>query len=275
MKRRYHVFRRENGIYYSLDTLTKKRQSLETTDAGTARRLANALNEACKQPAVNLQIAQVYLQHSDPDFVKRNWQHVMDEMGRTKSGSTKARWDVAMKDKAFAQIRCLVLIKTQAEHFLDAMHNGTVSTNVFLRRIHNFALDMNWLPRSIIPKRQWPAVQFKEKRAITFDEHRAIINREKNPERKKFYELCWHLGGSQGDIANLKGEDVDWTNNTVSFFRRKTGVPVLVRLGAEALNLFNDLPGEGPLFPYLSRVRANDRATEFRSRCRQLVAFRA
>jgi integrase len=100
-----------------------------------------------------------------------------------------------------------------------------------LRRIHNFALDMNWIPRSIIPKRQWPAVQFKEKRAITFDEHQAIISREKNPERQKFYELCWHLGGSQGDLACLKGEDVDWENHTVSFTRRKTGVPVILHLG--------------------------------------------
>ena len=31
------------------------------------------------------------------------------------------------------------------------------------------------------------------------------------------YELCWHLGASQGDIADLKGEDVDWENSTVSF----------------------------------------------------------
>jgi hypothetical protein len=45
---------------------------------------------------------------------------------------------------------------------------------------------------------------------------------------------------------------------------------VLVHLGSEALNVFKDLPGEGVLFPYLSSVRANDRATEFRSRCRQL-----
>ena len=36
------------------------------------------------------------------------------------------------------------------------------------------------------------------------------------------------------------------------------------------LNVFKDLPAEGVLFPYLSSVRANDRATEFRSRCRQL-----
>ena len=47
-------------------------------------------------------------------------------------------------------------------------------------------------------------------------------------------------------------------------------MPVLVHLGGEALNLFKDLPGEGPLLPNLSRVRAGDRATEFASRCRQL-----
>ena len=63
---------------------------------------------------------------------------------------------------------------------------------------------------------------------------------------------------------------MDWTNGTVSFTRKKTGVPALVHLGGEGLNLFKDLPGEGPLFPYLSRVRAGDRATEFGSRCRQL-----
>jgi integrase len=69
----------------------------------------------------------------------------------------------------------------------------------------------------------------------------------------------------------LKGEDVDWENRTVGFVRRKTGVPVLVHLGVEALDLFKDLPAQGPLFPYLSRVRAGDRATEFRQRRRQLA----
>ena len=45
-----------------------------------------------------------------------------------------------MKDKAFGQIRHLALIKTQGEHFFEALHRGTVSTNVFLRRVQNFAL---------------------------------------------------------------------------------------------------------------------------------------
>jgi len=78
------------------------------------------------------------------------------------------------------------------------------------------------------------------------------------------------LVASQSDIAALKGKEVDWTNGPMSFTRKKTGVPVLVHLGGEALNLFKDLPGEGPLFPYLARVRAGDRATEFGQRCHQL-----
>jgi hypothetical protein len=52
-------------------------------------------------------------------------------------------------------------------------------------------------------------VQFKEKRAITLEEHQQIIAAEVNPERKALYQLCWHLGGSEGDIASLKAEDVD------------------------------------------------------------------
>jgi hypothetical protein len=45
-------------------------------------------------------------------------------------------------------------------------------------------------------------VKFKEKRAITFEEHEQIIAAEVNPERKTLYKLCWHLGASQGDIAH-------------------------------------------------------------------------
>ena len=48
------------------------------------------------------------------------------------------------------------------------LQTGTVSTNVYLRRLHNFCVDMNWLPWPLVPKRQWPAVEFKDKRAITW-----------------------------------------------------------------------------------------------------------
>jgi len=51
-----------------------------------------------------------------------------------------------MKDKAFDLIRNLPILETHSAHFLRVLELGTVSTNVYLRRIHNFALDMNWLP---------------------------------------------------------------------------------------------------------------------------------
>jgi integrase len=162
------------------------------------------------------------------------------------------------------------LLETQAEQLLQVLEKGTVSTNVHLRKLHNFCMDMNWLPWPIIPRKQWPVIQFKEKRAITLTEHDAITARETNRERKDFYKLCWHLGASQGDIAALRAKDVDWENQTISFFRKKTGVPVIVNLGPTALEILKDLPSEGVLFPYLSRVRSGDRATEFKQRCRGL-----
>ena len=270
MKLRYRLFLRRKSVYYAFDTTTKTFSTLKTKNKVEATRMLVALNEAGQQPAMNLSLARVYLRHSDPAISTRTWQTVMDEIIRLKTGENQNRWITAAKSKSFDTIRSRVLIETQAEHLLHVLQKGTVSTNVYLRRMHNFAVDMNWLPATVIPRRQWPAVHYKDKRAITLEEHQKILTAEVNQERKVFYQLCWMLGGSQGDIAHLKGEDVDWTNGTVSFFRRKTGVPVMVHLGKEALNLFKDLPSEGMLFPYLAGVRAGDRATEFGQRCRQL-----
>jgi integrase len=270
VKLRYRLFQRSTGIFFIEDRVTGKQASLQTRDKAAAQRIFNAKNESHHQPAINLQIARAYLTAIDPMVAKRSWQHVMQEIVKFKKGPTLQRWHTAIKDKAFDSIRALPLLETQAEHLMRVLESGTVSTNVHLRKLHNFCMDMNWLPWPVIPKKQWPAVVYKEKRAITAEEHAAILAAEVNKERKVFYHLCWHLGGSQGDIACLNGEDVDWENSTVSFTRKKTKVPVIVRLGSEALNLLKDLTAEGPLFPYLATVRAGDRATEFRSRCRQL-----
>lgn len=272
MKARYRLIRRgiRGGAFYSVDTTTGKRTSLGTTNEEEAQRIIAAKNEAERQPVLNLQIAKAYLAGSDNGMNTRIWLHAMTELMNTKHGPNKERWQRVAKDKAIAPLLPRLIIETQAEHLLEAMRSGTVSTNVYLRRLHNFCVDMNWLAWPLIPKRQWPAVRYKEKRAITLEEHQKVIAAELNRERKVFYQLCWHLGGSQGDIAVLKGEDVDWSNGTVSFFRKKTGVPVLVHLGGEALSLLKDLPAKGLLFPFLAGVRSGDRATEFGQRCRQL-----
>lgn len=131
----------------------------------------------------------------------------------------------------------------------------------------NFCLSMNWLPWPIVPKRLWPEVRFQPRRAITFDEHQLIIEREKNPERRNFYELCRHLGGSQSDIANLAAEDIDWPNQTIAYARQKTGSLAMIRFGPDIEAVLRRLPIASALFPYLRSVRSGDRATEFRQRC--------
>ena len=271
MKRRFILYRRKRGgMFYLEDTQSKKQESLHTKNRADAVSVLNARNESRRQPQLNLQIAKAYLSGTDSNVTTRTWQSAIESLTNSKQGANQHRWQTAARDNAFVPLLPRIIIETPGELLLKVLQCGTVSTNVFLRRLHNFCVDMNWLPWPLIPKRQWPVVRFKEKRAVTLEEHQRIIAAEVNPERKILYQLCWHLGASQGDIANLKGEDVDWQNGTMSFVRKKTGVPVIVHLGTEALNLFKDLPAEGMLFPYLSRVRAGDRATEFGSRCRQL-----
>ena len=270
MKTRFRLFQRASGVFYIEDTETLRQESLKTKDKNVAQRLFQARNAAHEQPALNLQLARTYLAASDPAVAKRTWQKVMDMVVSTKKGVTRERWERAIKDHAFDTLRDQQLLETRAEHLLAALEKGKVATNVFLRRLHNYSVDLSWLPWPLIPKRQWPAIQFRPKRAITFAEHAAIVEREGNPERKAYYELLWHLGGAQGDIAALNAEDVDLENRVITYRRKKTNQPALLHFGEQLGNILDRLPKTGPLFPYLRSVRAADRATEFKQRCHGL-----
>ena len=267
MKNRYRAFRRGWGVYYCEDTQTGKQESLATTNKLEASRLVHAKNEGEQHPAFSLQLARVYWKAGDPAGATRTWQQVMDEAVKTKGAETRPRWETAIKDKAFDSIRNRVVLETNAEQFLRVLEAGTVSTNVFLRRIHNLAMDMNWLPWPVTPKKQWPPVRFGQRRSITADEHQRIIARETKPERKAFYQLAWHLGASQTDVALLEAKNIDWEKCVVSYARKKTGELAFVHFGDEVAEILRGLPQSGPLFPYLRKVRACDRATEFKQRC--------
>ena len=270
MRTRFRWFQRASGVFYIEDTVTLRQESLRTKDKTAALRVCQAKNAAHEQPALNLQLARTYLAASDPAVVQRTWQTAFDTIVNTKHGVTQERWLRAIKDHALDGLRELRILDTRGEHLLAALERGTVATNVFLRRVHNFCLDMSWLPWPLVPKRQWPAIRFKTKRAITFAEHADIVERERNPERKAFFELLWHLGGSQSDMANLKAEDIDWTSQTISYRRQKTKTVALLHFGDQLANVLKNLPTTGPLFPYLRSVRATDRGTEFKQRCRGL-----
>lgn len=91
--------------------------------------------------------------------------------------------------------------------------------------------------------------------------------RETNPERGAFYQLAWHLGASQSAPAFLEADNLGWESQVISFARRKTGSVAVMRFDNEAAEILRDLPGSGPLFPYLRTVRAGDRSTEFHQCC--------
>lgn len=262
---------RGRGSYCCVDTRTGKRTSLGRLSKQEARRIVDARNEAERQPALNLQLARAYLCGSDPRLSQRTWGEALQILSDSKNGANRDRWLTVAKDRALKRLLPLPIMATDSEKILKVIQTGSVSTNVFLRRLHNFCVDMNWLPVPLVPKRQWPAVRYGDKRAVTWDEHCRIIERETNPERKAFYQMAWHLGASQTDLACLQAEDIDWESSTISFFRAKTKwrsqTPPQIRFGKEVERILSTLPQTGRLFPYLASVRSSDRATEFRQRC--------
>jgi integrase len=269
MKARFHVVQRgdRDGMCYCKDTLTGARLSLDTKDRSEAERIVQHKNETLKNPGINHRIGMVYLSASDPQFATRNWRFVMDDIIKDKKGKTLKRYLTALKDPAFKLIEKKLLVETLASDFLDVLRAGTVCTNVYLRRFQNYAVDMDWLPKRVLPKRLIPKVKHKDQRAITRDEHQRILKREGNAERRDFYELCWYFGGSQSDIASLRAEDLDYVRRGFSYERLKNSSLSGCRIGPKAWEVILRRPRTGPLFPYLINIREGHRATEFKQRC--------
>ena len=259
---RYRIFRR-GRTWYLENAATGRQTSLHTRDRREALRVLHAKHEAQENPSINVQIARAYLHVADAGYTTRKWlnvfQHIID--GYEEGSESRRRWRIVEKDKAFDFIRHKLVAETRAEDFLAALQEGTVSTNVYLRRVQNYALGMNWLIVPIVPKKLFPAVRHKARRAITQFEHERILGREPNPERHAFYELLWHTGGSQGDIAKLHAQDIDKADRVISFQRCKTRwrelQPASFKYGRAVEALLEKLPQIGPLFPHLATVRSS------------------
>lgn len=59
---------------------------------------------------------------------------------------------------------------------------------------------------------------------------------------------------TQGDLANLHAEEVDWTGHTITYVRMKTKwrenqTPPQIKFGQSVADILNGLPKAGPLFP--------------------------
>jgi hypothetical protein len=149
MKNRYRNFRR-GKVWWVHDAETGRQTTLKTKEKRGAVRLIDTMNQPYAVAGFHLEMARTHLQMSDAKKIERTWQDVMNKVVETKEGKTRIRWDRAVKDKAFDAIRGKALVETEAEDLLSVIEDGTVSTNVFLRRLHNFALDMNWLFAPVI-----------------------------------------------------------------------------------------------------------------------------
>jgi hypothetical protein len=100
MKTKYTLFRR-GGVFYAQESATGKQTSLRTKDETEAKSLLNARNEAQRQPVLNLHLARAYLTASDPAFVERTWQSVMEQLQSRGKDSSRERYATVFKSSSF------------------------------------------------------------------------------------------------------------------------------------------------------------------------------
>ena len=151
------------------------------------------------------------------------------------------------------------------------MHANGNCVAHYLRRLHNLAVDLGWLAWPILAKRAWPKIRSQSKRAITAEEHAAVIASEKNAARRAYYDLLYETGAAQTDAANLTAENIDWQNGILVYRRKKLGPfsePARLTIGRKLKALLQSLPRSGDLFPNIKTTSANHRSAEFGRRCR-------
>ena len=125
---------------------------------------------------------------------------------------------------------------------------------------------MNWLPWPVLPKKRYShQVQGEAQHHSggTSGHHRPRT--ESRTQGVLPTRMAFGRGGPT--LAFLEAENVDWENHVNSYARKKTGLIAIMRFDEDMEEILRDLPGSGPLFPYLRSVRAGDRATEFKQRC--------
>src|SRR6266550_938556 len=220
---KYRLYRRRNGVFYLQENDSAKQGTLRTAERCEAERLLNAMNESHRQPIINLNLARAYLAAHDPKMAHRTWQAVMDEMATHGIPSTQDRCARGFRSKSYDPIRSKPLVQTTGEALLAVIHANGNCVAHYLRRLHNLALDLGWLPWPILAKRAWPKIHSQSKRAITAEEHAAVIASEKNTERRAYYEVLYETGAAQTDAANLTAADIDWQNSVLVYRRKKLG----------------------------------------------------
>ena len=216
----YVLFKR-GKVYYCEDRATGKQRRFRTRLLPEARQLLQARNDSARQPLMNLALAKAYLAALDPELILRTWADVMKESCNRGAAPTRMRHARAMRSRPMMHLRDKRLVETTADDFLEVMRMGGNSTNCILQTLHNDALELGWLPLPILPRKKWPRVRKRHRRAITFAEHLQLVESFQYPEWGDYLELLWLTGASQTDAANLTSANIDWSNLVLFYPRAK------------------------------------------------------
>ena len=229
----------------------------------TARKLVEAANEAHRTPILNLQLARAYLSASDPAFLLRTWQTVMDQMKTRGRDSSRERYASAFRNSFFDPIRNKPLMETATADFLQLMMDAKPSHVFYLKCLHGFALSLGWVSIPIVAPYLWPKHHPKARRGITLTEHENLLTFAKGAEWNLYLQLLWETGAAQTDAAILKAEDIDWQARTITYFRKKTGTRAQITISKKLETILSHLPTVGALFPRISQEEAHVRSKRF------------
>jgi hypothetical protein len=222
MKQRYWLFKR-GKTFYVQDSQTKEQKSLGTKDKAEALRLLEVKIQSAANPAFSRALLNACITAHDPEYLSRTWQTVMDQMVTHGKPQSKARALRAFRSNDLKLLARKKLLETTSSDFLRIVSSNKCSTQHYLRRLHNLAVGLGWLPFPILPPKLWPKPVFRQKRALTAEEHQRILAAEQNLERRQFYQFLWETGAAQSDAAGVQCNFINWLQNTISFQRKKTG----------------------------------------------------
>jgi hypothetical protein len=100
MTERYWLSKR-GQIYYSIDSITRERKSLATTNRHEAQKIIQAKNESTGRPALGFALAKAYIAAYDQTLVERTWQFVMDEYSSRGQPQTRELRRRKLRRKSF------------------------------------------------------------------------------------------------------------------------------------------------------------------------------
>jgi integrase len=267
------MFRR-GTMFYCEDRTTGQQKSLLTKDETQASKIVQAKNDAISQPLMNLVMAKTYLAAKDPKLITRTWADVMERFCQRDREPTRIRHERVVRTKPMQFLRDKRLVETTADDFFHAISLGKNSTVAFLQTMHNDALGMGWIPSPILPRKMWPKVKKKLRRAITIEEHHLMLESIGDEEWKLYLQLLWFIGASQTDAANLTDKNVDWINRVLSYNRCKLEgrslPPASLAIGKGLEEVLLQLPKRGALFPGISKMDDRSRACFFWKLCKRL-----